>query len=148
MTIKMIDISDKEATHRTASACVRVVASKSLINKIKSKKLPKGDCLVAAKVAAILAAKNVAAIIPLCHQIHLAHVDMDFKFGTQSIEIFSCVKAHYATGVEMEALLACAVAALTIYDMAKLEEKGMVISDLRLLKKSGGKSGEYIARRS
>lgn len=142
MVIKMIDITDKKLTERQAVAAVKVLASLGLIKKIKNNKLPKGDCLAAAKVAGILAAKNTANIIPLCHQIQLTHVAIDFKFQPRSVEIISRVKAHYATGVEMEALLACSVAALTIYDMAKTEEKGIVITDLKLIKKTGGKS-EY-----
>lgn len=139
----MIDVTDKKFTKREAMANVKVLASSKLIKKIKNKKLPKGDCLQAARLAGILAAKNTAHIIPLCHQIHLTHVGIEFKFVPKSIEITSSVKAHYATGVEMEALLACSVAALTIYDMAKTEEKNIVITDLRLLKKTGGKSGDY-----
>ena len=140
MTIKMIDITDKKFTKRAAIASVKILTSREVIKKIKNKKLPKGDCLEAARVAGILAAKNTSNIIPLCHQINLACVDIEFKLKRDAIEIISCAKAHYATGVEMEALLACSVAALTIYDMAKTEEKGIVITDLRLLKKTGGKS--------
>ncbi|MFH0877422.1 MAG: cyclic pyranopterin monophosphate synthase MoaC [Candidatus Omnitrophota bacterium] len=143
--MQMIDISEKNLSARTAVARVCVKASAPLMRKIKYGRLPKGDCLQAARLAGILAAKNTARIIPLCHQITLSHVSIDFKFVSTRLEIKSTVKARYATGVEMEALLACSVAALTIYDMAKTEEKGMVITDLKLLKKTGGKSGEYIA---
>lgn len=147
MGIRMIDITDKEPTTRTASASVKVVASRSLIKKIRAKKLPKGDCLAAAKVAAILAAKNTAQIIPLCHPIRLTYADVEYRFGADVLEITSFVKARDATGVEMEALTACSAAALVVYDMAKTESKDIVITDLKLLKKTGGKSGTYTAKK-
>lgn len=143
----MIDISDKKLTHRVAMASVVFEAPPLVIRKIKGKKLPKGDCLAAARVAAILAAKNTPALIPLCHPIRLTHADVRFIFKRGTIRIIAQVKANDATGAEMEALAACSVAALTIYDMAKTEEKEMRITDLRLLKKTGGKSGDYIAHR-
>lgn len=138
--IRMIDISDKKLTRRTAVASVTVRASAGLIGKIREGRLSKGDCLQAARVAAILAAKNTAAIIPLCHPIPLSFVGIEYFFKKSSLEIGATVRTRYATGVEMEALTACGVAALTIYDMAKKEEKGIVITGLKLLKKSGGKS--------
>ncbi len=140
MVIKMVDVSEKPKTDRLALASVKVLASAALIRKIRKGLLAKGDCLSAAQAAGILAAKNVASLIPLCHQIALAHVAVDFAFRAASIVVTAEVKAHDATGVEMEALAACAAAALTIYDMAKAEERGIVISDLKLLKKTGGKS--------
>ncbi len=143
--IRMIDISDKKLTQRTAVASAMFEASPAVIRKIREKKLPKGDCLAAARVAAILAAKNTPALIPLCHPIRLTHADVRFIFKKDSLQIIAQVKANDATGAEMEALAACCVAALTIYDMAKTEEKDMRITDLRLLKKTGGKSGDYIA---
>ncbi|MFH0940974.1 MAG: cyclic pyranopterin monophosphate synthase MoaC [Candidatus Omnitrophota bacterium] len=145
MAIKMIDISDKKFTKRVAVASVKVVCSFEIIKKIKNGSLPKGDCLAAAQTAGILAAKNTAAIIPLCHPLSLAYVGIDFKFGRLAVTITAKAKASYATGVEMEALLAASVAALTIYDMAKAESKDIVITDLKLLKKTGGKSGDYVA---
>ena len=145
MAIKMIDISAKKFTKREAIASVRVASSSETIKKIKNGMLPKGDCLAAAQTAGILAAKNTAAIIPLCHQLSLAYIGIDFKFERLAVTITARAKASYATGVEMEALLAASVAALTIYDMAKTESKDIVITDLKLLKKTGGKSGDYIA---
>ena len=142
----MIDISEKKLTHRTAIASVVFKASPAVIRKIKGKHLPKGDCLAAARVAAILAAKNTPAFIPLCHPIRLTHADVRFIFKRDTIRIIAQVKANDATGAEMEALAACSVAALTIYDMAKTEGKEMRITDLKLLKKTGGKSGDYIRR--
>jgi cyclic pyranopterin phosphate synthase len=147
MAIKMIDISGKKLTERTATAGVKVIASRSLIKKIKDGRLPKGDCLAAAQLAGIFAAKNTPAMVPLCHPIRLAYVDIQFKFKANQLEIISLVKAQDATGVEMEALAACSVAALTIYDMAKTEEKNIVITDLKLLKKTGGKSGDYTVKK-
>ncbi len=140
MVIKMVDVSEKPKTDRLALASVKVLASAALIRKIRKGLLAKGDCLSAAQAAGILAAKNAASLIPLCHQIALSHVAVDFAFRAASIVVTVEVKAHDATGVEMEALAACAAAALTIYDMAKAEEQGIVISDLKLLKKTGGKS--------
>jgi len=144
--IKMIDITEKSFTKRTAQAQVRVIVPKQVLKKIKNKKLPKGDCLGAAKVAGILAAKNTASLLPLCHPIRLTHVEIEFHFTPKALEIVAEVKAHDATGVEMEALTACALAALTIYDMAKTETKDIVITDLRLLKKTGGKSDYKIKK--
>jgi cyclic pyranopterin phosphate synthase len=147
MSIKMTDVSDKKATQRTAQAHVKILASPGLIKKIRDMRLPKGDCLAAAQVAGILAAKNTPALIPLCHPVRLTYAGITFKVARECIVITSSVRAQDATGVEMEALAACVAAALTIYDMAKTEEKDIVISGLRLLKKTGGKSGTYICRK-
>lgn len=141
--VNMIDISDKNFTKRMAKASVRISMPPAVIRKIKLGLLPKGDCLDTARIAAILAAKNTPAIIPLCHSLQLAYVGVDFKFKGNNITIVAQARAHYATGVEMEALSACAVAALTIYDMAKTETGDIVITDLKLLEKTGGKSGDY-----
>ncbi len=143
--IRMVDISEKKPSKRLAQAGVKIFACAKLISKIKAAGLPKGDCIIPAQVAGILAAKNVSGIIPLCHQVNLSHVDVEFNFKKKSIEITSTVVAKYATGVEMEALLACAIAALTVYDMVKALERDVVISDLRLLKKTGGKSGTFVS---
>lgn len=141
----MIDVSKKDFTFREAIASVVVKTTAGVVIKIKDAKLPKGDCLGAARVAGILAAKNTPSLIPLCHPLCLTHAALDFKFGKASLTVIATVRARYATGVEMEALTACSVAALTIYDMAKTETKDIVITDLKLLKKTGGKSGKYIA---
>ncbi|OIO36726.1 MAG: molybdenum cofactor biosynthesis protein C [Candidatus Omnitrophica bacterium CG1_02_44_16] len=140
MNIRMVDISDKKFTKRVAVASVKVLSALKTIKKIKNGTLPKGDCLAAAQAAGILAAKNTAAMIPLCHPLSLTYVGIDFSFERLVVTITATAKASYATGVEMEALTACAAAALTIYDMAKTESKDIVITDLKLLKKSGGKS--------
>lgn len=144
--IKMVDISDKKMTQRQARAKAVVCASVSLVRRIRDGKLAKGDCLAAAQAAGILAAKNTPALIPLCHPLPVTCVDISFLFAEEKIEITSIVKTSYGTGVEMEALCACAAAALTIYDMAKMYEKGMVIREIRLLEKSGGKSGHWKSR--
>lgn len=139
-SVRMIDISAKKLTQRTACASVRLCATSSLLKKIKAGQLVKGDALAAAQVAGILAAKNTPRLIPLCHPVKVTHVAIDFFFASRYLEISSSVKAADATGVEMEALAACAAAALSVYDMAKAQEPGMVISELKLLKKTGGKS--------
>ncbi len=141
--VNMIDISDKNFTKRGAKASVKIFMPPAVIRKIKLGLLLKGDCLDVARVAAVLAAKNTSSIIPLCHSLQLAYVGVDFKLAGNNITIVAQARAHYATGVEMEALSACAVAALTIYDMAKTETGDIVITDLKLLEKTGGKSGDY-----
>lgn len=146
-SIKMIDVSKKDFTFREAVASVVVKTTAGVIKKIKDAKLPKGDCLEAARVAGILAAKNTASLIPLCHPLSLTHAALDFKFEKSALIVTATVRACYATGVEMEALTACAIAALTIYDMAKTETKDIVITGLKLLKKTGGKSGDWEARK-
>lgn len=137
----MIDISDKKPSARMARAKVRLTAGPKVIRMMREGALAKGDCLAAAQAAGILAAKNTAVLIPLCHPLPVSFVDISFSFhGDKSLEISSFVKAAYATGVEMEALSACAVAALTVYDMAKAYDRSMTITDLRLVEKRGGKS--------
>ena len=143
--IRMVDISEKKFSARLGRARVRLCASPRVLRMIKEGGLGKGDCLAAAQAAGILAAKNTAAIIPLCHPLPVSFVDISFSFRLDFMEIASVVKTAYATGVEMEALCACAVAALTVYDMAKAHDKGIVIKDLRLLEKRGGKSGVWKA---
>jgi len=143
--IRMVDISEKKFSARMSRARIRLCASPRVLGMIKEGGLGKGDCLAAAQAAGILAAKNTAAIIPLCHPLPVSFVDISFSFRLDFMEITSVVKTAYATGVEMEALCACAVAALTVYDMAKAHDKGIVIKDLRLLEKRGGKSGVWKA---
>ncbi len=140
MGIKMVDITDKNRTRREAVARVTVRASARTLKKMRRRVLAKGDCLAAAQSAGILAAKATPDLLPLCHPVRVTHVDISFSWGRKALGISARVKAQDATGVEMEALTACAVAALTVYDMAKAEEPGIVISDLRLLRKTGGKS--------
>ncbi|MBI4437084.1 MAG: cyclic pyranopterin monophosphate synthase MoaC [Candidatus Omnitrophica bacterium] len=140
---KMVDVSGKKPTLREAKASATVFASPNLIHLIEKKALPKGDVLSVAKVAGIQAAKKTHELIPMCHPLQLNHIEVDVTLHKDSIRIISTVKALDRTGVEMEALTAVAIASLTIYDMCKSFEKGITISDVMLLKKSGGKSGAW-----
>lgn len=141
----MIDISGKAPTRRIAEASVELQLSKDVFRLVMEKGSKKGDIFEVSKVAGIMAAKSTATIIPMCHPISLSKVNIAFEIDEVNflIRIFSEVVCTDKTGVEMEALTAASVAALTIYDMLKYADKGMVISDLKLLKKSGGKSGDY-----
>ena len=141
----MVDISDKSNSIRTAVAAGRILVSSETLELIKIGGLKKGDVLGAAQIGGIMGAKRTADLIPMCHPVMLTGVDIDFNFNETSsaIEIIATAKCTGATGVEMEALAAVSVAALTIYDMCKAVQKDMVIEDIRLLKKSGGKSGDY-----
>lgn len=140
-TARMVDISEKVNTTRTAQAHAFVRMSAEVLAALPSN--PKGDPLMVARVAAIQAAKRTWELIPLCHQIPIAKVDIDFRIESSGIRVFSYVVCTAGTGAEMEALTAAAVAALTIYDMTKALDKGIEISELHLLKKSGGKNGDY-----
>ena len=140
-TARMVDISEKVNTTRTAQAHAFVRMSPEVLTALPSN--PKGDPLEVARIAAIQAAKRTWELIPLCHQIPIAKVDIDFRIESSGIRVFSYVVCTAGTGAEMEALTAAAVAALTIYDMTKALDKGIEISELHLLKKSGGKSGDY-----
>jgi len=142
--IRMVDVSSKPDTLRQAVARARVKMSPAALRAARHN--PKGDPLEIARVAGIAAAKRTAELIPLCHPLLLSHVDVQANFCKNGVEILSTVRSTGPTGVEMEALTAAAVAALTVYDMCKAADRGMEISDLRLLEKSGGKSGPYRAR--
>ncbi|HXG58089.1 MAG TPA: cyclic pyranopterin monophosphate synthase MoaC [Thermoanaerobaculia bacterium] len=143
--ISMVDVGAKMPTQREAVAAVTVKMRPATLKKLVERALPKGDVLATAKVAGVLAAKQTSALIPLTHSIPLDSVDVTFdldpKAGT--IEIRSIVRCEGKTGVEMEAMTACAIAALTIYDMCKSAEKGIMIDSLQLVRKSGGKSGTW-----
>ncbi len=143
----MRDISEKTVTHRTATAKAVVRASESTIDLVRQGKVPKGDPLPIAHVAAIQAAKNTAQLIPYCHPLQIDFADCTFNVGKDCIEITTEVKATYKTGVEMEALTAATVAALTIYDMLKMVDTGIEIVNIRLLKKTGGKSDLHASGR-
>ncbi|HEY9678325.1 MAG TPA: bifunctional molybdenum cofactor biosynthesis protein MoaC/MoaB [Drouetiella sp.] len=140
----MRDISQKNDTLRTAVAKAILRVSPTTITQIKEGKVPKGDPLSCAKVAAIQAAKNTSLIIPLCHPIPVAYVGVDFHLDEDAIEIVTTVKAIYKTGVEMEALTAASVAALTIYDMTKMLDEFMQLESVRLESKTGGKSDRVV----
>jgi len=136
----MWDLSDKENTSRLAVARAVLRAKKETVDAIRNGDVPKGDPLPVAKVAAIQAAKNTPSIIPYCHPLPLTHVGVDFKLGEDSILITVTTKTNYKTGVEMEALTAASVAALTLYDMLKQIDMGMTIESIKLIEKKGGKS--------
>lgn len=142
---RMVDVSDKPVTQRTAVASCSVFMKKATLDMIKEGKVSKGDVLGIARIAGIMAAKRVPEIIPLCHPLNISSVNIEFEIDAKKkkITIESCVKITGQTGVEMEALTSAAASALTIYDMCKSVDKGMVISDLMLIKKTGGKSGEF-----
>jgi len=141
---KMVDVSPKADTLRVAVASGRVVMKPETLAAIKAASLKKGDVIAAARIAGIMAAKKVPDLIPLCHTILIDEVSVDFDLsGQDSVGITATAKCTGKTGVEMEALTAAAVAALTIYDMAKAVDRGMTITDIRLETKSGGKSGTY-----
>jgi cyclic pyranopterin phosphate synthase len=139
----MIDIGKKEITEREAVVKGKVLLKPSVLLAIKKKRIPKGDVLGAAKLAGILAAKRTSSLIPLCHPISIEYVNIDFSLGKSQISIKTTVRGKARTGVEMEAFTATAVSALTIYDMCKGLDRGITISQIRLLKKTGGKSGTY-----
>ena len=136
----MWDVSDKENTLRTATAHALLRANRETIKAIREGTVPKGDPLAVAKVAAVQAAKHTSTIIPYCHPLPLTHVDVQFELGQENIQITTTTKAHYKTGVEMEALTAASVAALTLYDMLKQIDMGLIIQSICLLEKTGGKS--------
>ena len=142
----MVDVADKDVTSRSAIAQGTVQMEASTLAAIRDGKVPKGDVLAAARIAGIMAAKRTPELIPLCHTLLLSKVAVDFEVdeAANAIIITAEVRCKGQTGVEMEALTAVSVAALTIYDMAKALEKGMTIGEIRLLEKQGGKSGTYV----
>lgn len=141
----MVDVSGKAETVREAIAEGRITMSAQALSAIREGSVKKGDVLATARIAGIMAAKKTAELIPLCHPLMLSKVSVDFHFETGGIRATALVRLTGQTGVEMEAMTAVSVALLTIYDMGKALDKGMVISDIRLLSKSGGKSGDWRA---
>ncbi|HOE70327.1 MAG TPA: cyclic pyranopterin monophosphate synthase MoaC [Brevefilum sp.] len=140
----MVDISHKPANLRTAEACAAIKMKASTLEMIIDGSAPKGDVLACARIAGIMAAKRTAELIPLCHPIALTHISVEFEpEGSDTIKITARAACHHSTGVEMEALCAASLAALTIYDMCKAVDRGMEIVKIGLLKKSGGLSGDY-----
>ena len=142
--VRMVDVTAKPPTSRTASAHAFVRMQRATLASVRRLKSPKGNPLEIARIAGITAAKRTAEMIPLCHPLALTHVDVRPKLCQNGIEIVSEATAVGPTGVEMEALVAAATAALTIYDMCKALERGMEITDLYVLQKSGGRSGTYV----
>ena len=143
--IKMADISEKQETKRKALAQAKVLMKKDTLSKLIKGKIPKGDVLACAKVAGIMACKKTSELLPLCHPLEVTDVKIEFNIDEKKacILVKAIVSVFGRTGVEMEALTAASIASLTIYDMCKPVDKDIVISDIMLLEKSGGKSGTY-----
>ena len=145
---RMVDVGDKDVTERVATAGASVVMQPTTLKLIRDKKAAKGDVLAVAQLAGIMAAKKTSDLIPLCHPLSLSSVEVTLKLDEKrnAVNIEATCKLKGKTGVEMEALTAASVAALTVYDMCKAVDRGMVISEVKLLHKSGGKSGTFDAR--
>ncbi len=143
----MVDVSEKHVTSRSATAKAQILMLPETLALILDRTAKKGDVLATARIAGIMAAKKTHELIPLCHPLLITKVSVDFVANEKSstIEISATVRVEGKTGVEMEALTACSVAALTLYDMCKAVDRGMKITDLRLTEKSGGKSGTFTA---
>ena len=139
----MVDVSAKDVTVRTARASGRVLLAPAAVAALRDGRVPKGDALAVARIAGIQGAKRTPDLIPLCHPLGLHGVTVDLAVEDTGVSITADVRTADRTGVEMEALTAASVAALTVYDMCKSVDRGMVISDVRLLHKSGGKSGTW-----
>jgi cyclic pyranopterin phosphate synthase len=142
-TVRMVDVSSKSITAREAVARGRITMSREAVRQVRAGRIRKGDPLQTARLAGIMAAKQTAALIPLCHPLPLTHVDVVLTPVRDGYAIEGRVRTTAQTGVEMEALTAVSVAALTIYDMVKAVDKAMVIGDVRLVRKRGGRSGDY-----
>lgn len=147
--VRMVDVTDKKPTVREAVAEGSVFMDSETFDLIRKQKVKKGNVLETARIAGIMAAKKTSALIPMCHPLNITHVQIDFRpdAGQGCIGIEATVRAIDQTGVEMEALTAVSVAALTIYDMCKSYDKGMSVSNIQLLKKTGGKSGTFERKR-
>ena len=145
---RMVDVGDKDVTERVATARASVIMQPATLALIRDKKAAKGDVLAVAQLAGIMAAKKTSDLIPLCHPLALSSVDVTLTLdeGRNAVDIEATCKLKGKTGVEMEALTAASVAALTVYDMCKAVDRGMVIAEVKLVHKSGGKSGTFNAR--
>ena len=144
---RMVDVGGKAETARVAIASGRIRMSAEALDAIREGDAPKGDVLAAARIAGIMAAKKTAELIPLCHPLALDAVTVDFTFETDAVRATAMASLTGRTGVEMEAMTATSIALLTIYDMAKALDKGMIVDDIRLIEKRGGKSGLWRADR-
>jgi cyclic pyranopterin monophosphate synthase len=133
---RMVDVGEKAVVRRTATAAGRVRMSPETVSLLRERALPKGDALNTARISGVMAAKRTPDLIPLCHGLNLTAVDVEFEVGEDEIDIVATARASDRTGVEMEALTAVSVAALTVYDMCKAVDKGMVIEEVRLLEKT------------
>jgi cyclic pyranopterin phosphate synthase len=140
---RMVDVSGKSVTARAATASGRVVVSSEVVALLRGEGVPKGDALAVARVAGIMGAKQTPALIPLCHPLALSGVTLDLTVADDAVEISATVRTTDRTGVEMEALTAVCVAALTVVDMVKAVDKGAVITDVRVETKTGGKSADW-----
>ena len=138
---RMVDVSEKSVTERTAEAYARLKMKEETLELILSSSLKKGDALAAARIAGIMGGKKTSELIPLCHNIPIDSISVDFqKEDNEHLAVFTKARCSYKTGIEMETLTAASIAALTIYDMCKAVDRSMVIEEIRLLSKSGGKS--------
>lgn len=144
--VRMVDVSHKQPTMRTAKAQAKVFVSLETFEKIENRTLKKGNVLETARIAGVMAAKKTAELIPMCHPMNITHAQVDFipDKTENAITVIATVRIFHQTGVEMEALTAVSVAALTIYDMCKSVDKRMMITDICLLEKTGGKSGSFV----
>ena len=133
---RMVDVGEKSVVRRTATAAGRVRVAPATVELLREKALPKGDALNTARIAGVIAAKRTPELIPLCHGLNLTAVDVEFEVGEEEVGIVATARASDRTGVEMEALMAVSVAALTIYDMCKAVDKEMVIGEIKLLEKT------------
>ena len=142
---EMVDVADKAVTYRVATARAIISMAPETIQAIREASLKKGDVLTTARLAGIMAAKRTDELIPLCHALPLSHVQVEVATGRCEVEIIATASTHGKTGVEMEALTAASIAALTVYDMAKAVDREMTIREVKLLEKRGGASGDYKA---
>ena len=140
---RMVDVSGKDVTARTATASGRVLVSAEVVGLLRGAGVPKGDTLAVARLAGIMGAKQTPSLIPLCHPLAISGVTVDLTVADDAVEITATVRTTDRTGVEMEALTAVAVAGLTVVDMVKAVDKGAVITDVRVESKSGGRSGDW-----
>ncbi len=140
---RMVDVSGKDVTARAATASGRVLVSPAVVALLRGEGVPKGDALAVARIAGIMGAKRTPDLVPLCHPLAISGVTVDLEVTDQAVEIVATVRTTDRTGVEMEALTAVSVAALTVVDMVKAVDKGAVISDVRVETKTGGKSGDW-----
>ncbi|HEX5088338.1 MAG TPA: cyclic pyranopterin monophosphate synthase MoaC [Nocardioides sp.] len=140
---RMVDVSDKAVTARAATASGRVLVSPRVVELLRGEGVPKGDALAVARLAGIMGAKQTPALIPLCHPLAISGVTVELAVTDESVEITATVRTTDRTGVEMEALTAVSVAALTVVDMVKAVDKAAVITDIRVEAKSGGRSGDW-----
>lgn len=143
-SLRMVDVSSKPVTQRRARARGQVSASAETVARIRDNRMAKGSVVEAARLAGIMAAKNTGQLIPLCHPLQLSHVQVEFTLTDAGVDIEATTLAEGKTGVEMEALVAVSAAALTIYDMCKAIDRTMEIGNIRLIEKTGGRSGHFI----